>query len=88
MIGAMPRQARLDPPGTLHPVRVRGIERTCLFRDDTDRADFLGRVAALAAVGAFTIYAWTLVPNPAHRLVRTGRAPICGSAPSAAPARA
>ena len=28
----MPRQARLDAPGTLHHVMVRGIERTTLFR--------------------------------------------------------
>jgi len=35
----MPRQPRLDAPGTLHHVMVRGIERTALFRDDHDRAD-------------------------------------------------
>jgi hypothetical protein len=34
----MPRQARLDAPGTLHHVMGRGIERTALFRDDHDRA--------------------------------------------------
>ena len=45
----MPRQARLDALGTLHRVMVRGIERTTLFRDDRDRADFVRRLAALAA---------------------------------------
>jgi len=31
----------LDASGTLHHVMVRGIERTSIFRDDTDRTDFL-----------------------------------------------
>ena len=45
---AMPRQARLDAPDTLHHVMVRGIDRTPIFRDDPDRTEFLGRLAALA----------------------------------------
>ena len=57
---AMLRQARLDAPDTLHHVMVRGIERTTIFRDDPDRTDFLGRLAALADQGALTIYAWAL----------------------------
>ena len=44
----MPRQPRLDAPNTLHHVMVRGIERTALFHDDGDRADFVARVAPLA----------------------------------------
>ena len=68
----MPRQARLDAPETLHHVMVRGIERTAIFRDETDRADFLARLAALAEQGAWTVYAWALLPNHAHLLVQTG----------------
>lgn len=47
-LGAMPRQPRLDAPTTLRHEMARGIERTAVFRDDTDRADFLARLAALA----------------------------------------
>jgi REP element-mobilizing transposase RayT len=72
----MPRQARLDAPDTLHHVMVRGIERTALFRDDTDRTDFVTRLAALAEQGAWTVYAWALLPNHAHLLVRTGQRPL------------
>jgi len=68
----MPRQARLDAPGTLHHVMVRGIERTAIVRDTTDRADFVARLARLAEAGALTVYAWALLPNHAHLLVRTG----------------
>jgi putative transposase len=72
----MPRQARLDAPGVLHHVMVRGIERTTLFRDDPDRTDFVARLAALAEARALTVYAWALLPNHAHLLVRTGDRPL------------
>ena len=48
----MPRQPRLDAPGVLHHVIARGIEKTAIFRNDTDRQDFLARVAALRERGA------------------------------------
>ena len=35
----MPRLARLDAPGVLHHVIIRGIERREIFRNDTDRDD-------------------------------------------------
>jgi putative transposase len=72
----MPRQARLDAPDTLHHVMVRGLERRVIFRDDTDREDFVARLATLAAAGALTVYAWALLPNHAHLLVRTGTRPL------------
>ena len=72
----MARGPRLDAPGVLHHVMARGIERRPLFRDGRDRADFLQRVAALAAAGAWTVYAWALLPNHVHLLVRTGTHPL------------
>jgi len=33
----MPRLARLDSPGVLHHVIIRGIERRFIFKDDQDR---------------------------------------------------
>ncbi len=72
----MPRGPRLDAPGTLHHVMVRGIERRPIFRDDQDRADFLGRLGALAAGNAWAVYAWALLPNHFHLLVRTGQRPL------------
>lgn len=72
----MPRQARLDAPGVLHHVMVRGWERRVIFRDDVDRADFIGRVARLVEAGAWTLYAWSLLPNHAHLLVRTVQRPL------------
>ena len=68
----MPRQARLDAPGTLHHVIGRGIEGTKIFRRPDDREDFLTRVGDLCDEGAWRVYAWALLDNHFHLLVRTG----------------
>ena len=47
----MPRQARLDAPGTLHHVLGRGVEGTKIFREPDDREDFLTRVGDLGGRG-------------------------------------
>jgi len=39
----MPRQARLDAPGTLHHVILRGIERRSIVMDAEDRRQFVER---------------------------------------------
>jgi putative transposase len=43
----MPRTARLDSPGTLHHVIIRGIERRSIVNDNRDREE-----AILVACGA------------------------------------
>jgi len=43
----MPRLARLDAPGVIHHVIIRGIERREIFRDNKDRNDMLDRLAVL-----------------------------------------
>jgi len=43
----MPRQARLDAPGVLHHIMIRGIERRKIFLDIWDREDFLDRLSIL-----------------------------------------
>jgi len=72
----MPRGPRLDAPGVLHHVMARGLDRQRIFRDDRDREDFLRRLGSLAQVGAWVIYAWALLPNHFHLLVRTGNRPL------------
>ncbi|MCJ7492701.1 MAG: transposase, partial [Deltaproteobacteria bacterium] len=44
----MPRRARLDAPGTLHHVMIRGIEGKRIFRDTQDRKDFVTRLGDLS----------------------------------------
>ena len=73
---SMPRQSRIDAPGALHHVIVRGIERRNIFRDDQDRYNFLERIGALVEGTATVCYAWALIPNHFHLLLQTGAAPI------------
>jgi putative transposase len=68
----MPRQARLDAPGTLHHVIVRGIERKEIISDDRDRLDFVSRMGTIATETSTVIYAWALMTNHAHILMRSG----------------
>jgi REP element-mobilizing transposase RayT len=56
----MPRKARLDAPGTLHHVIVRGIEKRKIADDDRETETL--------------IYAWALMNNNAHILLRSGPA--------------
>jgi REP element-mobilizing transposase RayT len=68
----MPRQARLDSPGTLHHVIVRGINKRRIVDDEEDRKDFVQRLAGLAEETQTVVYAWALMDNHAHLLVCSG----------------
>lgn len=70
----MPRGARLDAPGALHHVMVRGIDRMEIVFDDEDRQDFLDRIGKAAEKTGTVIYAWALMTNHAHLLLRSGMA--------------
>ena len=40
----MPRKTRIDAPGALYHIILRGIERKPIFKDDQDYRNFLGRL--------------------------------------------
>jgi putative transposase len=72
----MPRKARIDAPGALHHIIVRGINRRKIFFDDADRDDFLDRLGAILSDSKTPCFAWALMTNHFHVLLRTGTAPI------------
>ena len=72
----MPRKARIDAPGALHHIICRGIERTKIFRDDTDRDNFVDRLDRVVSETHTACYAWALIPNHFHLLLKTGQVPI------------
>jgi putative transposase len=72
----MPRQARLDAPGALPHLRVRGMERRQLFGDARDRDAFLARLGRILQAAATPGYAWALLPTHAHLLLQTERVPV------------
>jgi putative transposase len=72
----MPRKARIDAPGALHHVIVRGIERRKIFRSDFDRNNFINRLAELIPETQTDCFAWALLPNHVHMLLKTGSVPV------------
>ena len=88
----MPRLVRLDArpprlsppqaddggqaPGVLHHVIIRGIERRGIFRESKDQDDFLARFEDLIPKTKMSCYAWALLSNHAHFLLRTADTPL------------
>ena len=72
----MSRKSRIDAPGALHHIIARGIDRRAIFSDDTDRNGFLERLGDILIDTKTACYAWALIPNHFHLLLRTGATPI------------
>jgi putative transposase len=72
----MPRKSRIDCPGSLHHIMCRGIERRKVFESDADREHFLERLGEILRETKTICYAWALIPNHFHLLLRTGPVPI------------
>lgn len=60
----MPHQGRLDAPGTLHHVIVRGIERRRIVDDEKDRQNFVKRPGDLAGETETKVYVWSFISMP------------------------
>jgi putative transposase len=69
----MPRQARLDVPGALHHIMVRGINKSDIFLDDQDRHRFLERLGIIITDAKSSIFAWSLMSNHVHILFKSGQ---------------
>jgi len=72
----MPRKARIDAPGALHHIIVRGIESKAIFNDRRDRYNFLDRLGEVLSDTGTPCFAWALMFNHAHLLLRTGLTPL------------
>lgn len=68
----MPRKARIDASGALHHIIVRGIERNPIFKDSEDYGNFLNRFGKVLRETSTICYAFALIPNHVHLLLRTG----------------
>ncbi len=55
---------------------VRGLERREIFRDDADRDDFLQRLGKIVEQSQTRCYAWALIPNHFHLLLKTGNVSV------------
>jgi putative transposase len=72
----MPRKSRIDAPGGLQHIIARGIDRGKIFQDPTDKRNFLKRLAEILKATETRCYAWAIIPNHFHLLLRTGNTPV------------
>jgi putative transposase len=62
--------------GALHHIIVRGIERREIFWHEEDRDSFVTLLQQVLTETHTDCFAWALIPNHVHLLLRTGPTPI------------
>jgi len=72
----MPRKARIDAPGAMHHIIARGIEGRPIFQNAADREDFMERLGHIIKDTETKCFAWALIPNHFHLLLKTGTVPV------------
>jgi REP element-mobilizing transposase RayT len=75
----MPRHARLDATGALHHVIIRGIDRSTLFADDSDRQRFVDKLGEYVSATGCSLYAWVLMSTHVHLLLKSGNCGLSGT---------
>ena len=70
----MPRPPRIDFADALYHVTSRGNGRAEIFWSDDDRQRFLGQLSHHLQMAGVVLYAYVLMDNHFHVLVRTPRA--------------
>jgi len=68
----MPRKARIDAPGALQNIIIRGIERNSIFRDDHDKEKFIA-VRKLYVSGASIARQLHISPSAVSKAVIRGQ---------------
>jgi putative transposase len=66
----MPRRARLKSRSGIYHVILRGINKQTIFEDDEDRMVFLETVKRYQAVSNYQIFAYCLMDNHIHLLIK------------------
>lgn len=69
----MPRAARLDYPGALHHVIVRGIDGMRIFKEEYDKKKIYTRLKKILETSNVQIYAWSIMSNHFHLAIQTGK---------------
>jgi REP element-mobilizing transposase RayT len=72
----MARPPRVEFPGALYHVIVRGNERKPVFRDDADRELYLRRLGHYRERFEFRLIAYCLMTNHVHLALETGKVPL------------
>jgi len=72
----MPRVGRLHIVGGCYHVMGRGLENRDVFKEDVDKQDFLNRLGISLKKSDARCFAWALMSNHYHLLIRVGSKPL------------
>lgn len=72
----MPRHARTLSSTGIYHVMLRGIDRQRIFEDVEDNEKFLAILKDCKAIGGFGLYAYCLMGNHLHLLIKVGKEPL------------
>ncbi len=76
VMGGMARRSRIDGPGALKYIVIRGMERRAIFNDTKDYRDFLAGPSHVLRGTTISCYAWVVERGGSswsERLERTRR---------------
>ena len=69
----MPRQARKKSESGIYHIMLRGINQQQIFEDEEDKMRFLETVSKYKAQCGYEIYAYCLMGNHVHMLLKEGK---------------
>ena len=69
----MPRQARKKSERGIYHIMLREINKQTIFEDDEDNFKFLEVLKDWKAVSGYEIYAYCLMGNHVHLLIKTDK---------------
>lgn len=72
----MPRQQRRKSESGIYHVMLRGINQLQIFQDKEDNLKFLQIVKECKAISEFKLFAYCLMENHVHLLIKEGKEPI------------
>lgn len=72
----MPRNARRKSETDIYHVMLRGINRQDIFKDAEDHLHFLAVLGKCKEISGFELYAYCIMTNHVHLLVKTGKEPL------------
>ena len=72
----MPRKARIKSSTRIYHVIMRGINRQRIFEDEEDYKKYLWELKRFQEICGYQLYAWCLMPNHIHILIREGNEPL------------
>jgi putative transposase len=72
----MPRSARKKSSSGIYHIVLRGINKQRIFEDDEDSLYFLEKFKTYKDISGYEIYAYCLMSNHLHLLMKEGEEPL------------